>query len=115
MFIVAVNTDGKLFPLCQGSLKTSTINPEIYIHEKCFTKGSYMHCPNTNTTKSHFSQGSDMDLNITENDKICTSCYKSCLKIITHLKQNCHDYELSALLNNISHAFTKCVSRIYQL
>ncbi len=50
-----------------------------------------MHCPNTNTTKSHFSQGSDMDLNITENDKICTSCYKSRLKIIIHLKQNCHD------------------------
>ena len=74
-----------------------------------------MHCPNTNTIKSHFSQVGDMDLNITENDKICTSCYKSRLKIITNLKQNCHDYELSALLNNISHAFTKCVSRIYQL
>ncbi len=41
-----------------------------------------------------------MDLYITENDKICTSCNNSHL-VIANFKQNSHDYELSALLNNI--------------
>ncbi len=42
-----------------------------------------------------------MDLYITENDKICTSCYNSHLEIIANFKQNSHDYELNALLNII--------------
>ncbi len=42
-----------------------------------------------------------MDLYITENDKICTSCYNSHPEIIANFKQNSHDYELSALLNII--------------
>ncbi len=114
IFNVAVNTDdGKLVPLCQVHYKQvhRTINPQVYMHEKCFTcsaniKGSYRHCPNTVAIKNHFCQVSDMDLNITENDKICKSCYNSHLEIIANFKQNSHDYELSILLNNIYPAFT---------
>ncbi len=94
IFNVAVNTDdGKLVPLCQVHYKQvhRTINPQVYMHEKCFTcsasiKGSCRHCPNTVAIKNHFCQVSDMDLNITENDKICTSCYNSHLQIIANLK-----------------------------
>ncbi len=110
IIIFNVADDGKLVPLCQVYYKQvhRTINPQVYMHEKCFTcsaniKGSYRHCPNT---ENHFCQVSDMDLNIIENDKICTSCYNSHLEIIANFKQNSHDYELSILLNNISPAFT---------
>ncbi len=53
-----------------------------------------------------------MDFNITENDKICTSCYNSHLEIIANFKYNSHDYELRVLLNNITPALTSVFSEI---
>ena len=103
-FHVSVNTEGKLVPLCQVHYKQvhRMINPQKYMHGKCFTcnaniKGSYRHCPDTIAIKHHFSQHSDMELNITERDSICTNCYNSHLEIIAKSEQNSHDYELRAL------------------
>ena len=42
---------------------------------QCKHKRSYRHCPDTIAIKHHFSQHSDMELNITERDSICTNCY----------------------------------------
>ncbi len=121
IFNVAVNTDdGKLVPLCQVHYKQvhRTINPQVYMHEKCFTcsaniKGSYRPCPNTVAIKNHFCQVSDMDLNIIENDKICTSCYNSHLEIIANFKQTSQwiKYPFKQYFSCIY----KCISRICQL
>ena len=74
------------------------INPQQYMHGKCFTcnaniKGSYRHCPDTIAIKHHFSEHSDMELNITESDTIAIIVTLG----IAKSEQNSHDYELRAL------------------
>ncbi len=63
-------------------------------------KGSSRHCPNPTAIKHHFSRCGDVDIHITDEDTICTSCYNAHLEILCESEKTSSDNKLATLLQN---------------
>ena len=77
----------------------------ICTDKRCCTCHALIHgltryCPNPTAVKEYFSMNGDTDINITENDYVCTTCYNHHLSIVQSAENTSIDKELKQLLSS---------------
>ena len=74
----------------------------MYTDKRCCIRhalihGKARHCP---AVKEYFSMNGDTDINTTENDYVCTTCYNHHLSIVQSAENTSTDKELKQLLSS---------------
>ena len=60
------------------------------------------HCPDSGVINTHYNYGGDKDLNITNSDYVCTSCYNTHLDIVHWRQSISRDDDLKEILADIN-------------
>ena len=75
--------------------------------QKCYTchstrQGMMRHCPDPGVINTHYMENGDIDLNITNSDYVCTSCYNTHLDIVHRRQSISRDDDLKEILADIN-------------